>query len=152
MRMNCKWKVTKWVSGLQFQAVGQAQHTQCSPLGLFLFSFSFFFFYSFTDSTRILRICRMSKLAPLILLRQGKWFFCSYPSSSIWISHGQTKAVDFHQGWVPKTGLGDIQDRPGEFNALSIDVLPAMPLYLQRHHVTQPSLRGLSALKICKSF
>lgn len=44
VRMNCKWKVTKWVSGLQFQAVGQAQHTQCSPLGLFLFSFSFFFF------------------------------------------------------------------------------------------------------------
>lgn len=62
----------------------------------------------------------MSKLAPLSLLRQEKWFFCSSPSFSAWISHGQTK-VDFLQGQVPKTGLGDIQDRPGEFNVLSVD-------------------------------
>lgn len=62
----------------------------------------------------------MSKLAPLSLLRQGKWFVCSSPSSSAWISHGQTK-VDFPQGWVPKRGLGDIQDRPEEFDVLSVD-------------------------------
>lgn len=140
--MNCKYKVTKWVSGLQFQAVAQAQHTQCTPLGLVLFSFSFFFFL--TDSTRILRLCRMSKLAPLSLLKQGKWFFCSSPSSSAWISHRQTKAVDFLQGWMPKTGLGHTQDRPGEFNVLSVDdtVSSKAPCH--------SALRGLSVLKICK--
>lgn len=53
---------------------------------------------------------------------------------------------------MPETGLGDIQDRPGEFNVLSIDALPVIPAYLQRHHVTQLSLKGLCALKLCEQF
>lgn len=156
------YSIPHWKDQCEFKLQVQSDKMSLRPAGSQLrlstdnavpwVCFCFLFFSSFTDSTRILRICRMSKLAPLILPIQGKWCFCSSPSSSTWISHRPTKAADFHLSRVPKTGLGGIKDRRGEFNALSIDAMPLIPPYLQRHHVTQLPLRGLSALKLYEQF